>query len=799
MRVPLAWLSEFIELKGSPEEIAEILTNSGHEVEEIFDPYKRLGDIITVKILEVINPADLQEVVHCKVTDGKEVFSVLTTAKDQVSPNLIVALARPGSFTFTHQKVEIKEIKSYKSEGMFLSPFEAGVGEEKNKLLIFEEGVPLGKSIYELLGINEPVLEVAITPNRGDLLSILGMARELNLICGWELKPFEFLSSLKDGEVFSGKIKILDEEGCYRYAGRLLRGIEVKESPFFILKKLFLMGARPINNIVDITNYVLFEIGQPLHAFDWSKIEDKEILVRKAKAGETLKMLDGIERILSEEDLVIADKNKALVLAGIMGGEDSGVKETTEDIFLESAWFNPKSIRLSAQRHKITTESSYRFERKIDPEGVLTGLLRATELILKVAKPQSISEISDVYPKPYLSPTIEIKSTKLIKVLGFEIERAFVENTFKKLGKVDTLGDTYRVTPYTYRQDLTIPEDLVEEVARLYGYERIPVTLPWGELSAQPLSDELRLTKKIRSLLSGLGLFEVITYSFINPELLQKLNLFNGDPRLNYLELANPISTQISVMRTTLIPGLLECTIHNVGREVSDLAIFEIGKIFEPANELAEEELYLGILLKGEKKLLPWEGYKRPYDIFDLKGILEELFSSLRLLIDIRPYASEPFLKKGLSFEIYLGERKIGFAGALKNLILEELDLKGPLFLAEINLSEILPVYKEYREKVAIKRPPKFPSTFRDVSCILDKKITFKEILAFLETLEIPNLERVELIALYEGAPIPTDKKSITLRFYYRAEDRTLLLEEVNTIQDEVAKRLFEHFKAQPR
>lgn len=799
MKVPISWLSEFIELKKSPEEIAEILTNSGHEVEEIFDPYQKLGEIITVKILEVHQPEDLKEVVLCKVTEGKEVYNVLTTAKEQVKPNLVLALAKPGSFTFTHQKIEVKEFKKITSQGMFLSPFEAGISEEKNRLLFFEEGTPLGKSIYEVLKISEPVLEVALTPNRGDLLSILGIARELNLICGWELKPFEFPQFLREGKDLPGKIKIEDQDGCFRYAGRLFEGIQVKESPFSLLKKLFLVGLRPINNIVDITNYVLIEIGQPLHAFDWTKIEGKEIIVRRARAGESLLMLDGVVRSFTEEDLVIADKNKALVLAGIMGGEESGVTEETRDIFLESAWFNPKRIRLSAQRHKITTESSYRFERHVDPEGVLVGLLRATELILKIAKPKEFSAISDVYPKVYVPPLIEITPKKIFKILGFEIERDYIERTLKKLGEVKINNETYQVKPYTYRQDLSIPEDLVEEIARLYGYDKIPLSLPWGELSAKPLSEELRLIKKIKKTIIGLGLFEIITYSFIDPELLLKLNFPKDDRRLNYLELSNPISSQLSVMRTTLIPGLLECALHNSAREAEDLAFFEIGKVFFPSKDLAEEKTFLGILLKGEKKLLPWEGYKRKYDIFDLKGILEELFSTLKIPVEFRPYTTEPFLKRGVSFDLYLFEEKIGFAGQLKNLILEELDLKGPIFLAEIDLTSLLSLSLDQKKRVEVKKPPKYPSTFRDVSCIIDKKIFFSEILDFLKKLEIPYLEKVELIALYEGVPIPEDKKSITLRFFYRAEDRTLLVEEVNAIQDEVAKRLFKHFKAKPR
>jgi phenylalanyl-tRNA synthetase beta chain len=799
MRVPLSWLSEFIELTGSPEEIAEILTLSGHEVEEIYDPFAKLGELITVRIIEVIPLEALREVVLCRVTDGKEELYVFTTAKDQVKPNLIVGLAKSGSLTFTHQKVEPRELKGFTSGGMFLSPFEAGLSGERDKLLTFSEDTPIGVSIYQVLKVSEPVLDVAITPNRGDLLSILGIARELNLICGWTLKPLEFEETLKKGRPFPGKISIQDKEGCFRYAGRYFAGIKVEESPFLIRKRLFLCGLRPINNIVDITNYVLLETGQPLHAFDWKRIAGREIIVRRAIPGERLLMLDGVERALTGEDLVIADAEKALVLAGIMGGEDSGVSVETTEIFLESAWFNPKSIRLSGQRHRLTTDSSYRFERKVDPEGVLTGLLRATDLIFKLLNPSETSEIVDVISFPFTSPLINITTEKIYQVLGFQISPSFIEDTFKKLGEVSSKEGTYQVKPHTYRQDLAIPEDLVEEIARLYGYDRIPTTYPQAELRAKALNPIITLERKLKTLLTGFGLTEVITYSFVNPETIRQLNLSSEDRRTKTLELSNPIASHLSVMRTSLLPGLIEVARFNASREVEDLNLFEIGKVFFPDEELADEKPSLGILLKGERRTEPWEGRKRPVDIFDLKGLLEELFSALRFPVEFRPYSEEPFLKRGDSFDLYLGEKRIGWAGALKKFILEELDLKGPFLVAEIELSEVLKAYSGLRGGLGVRKPPKFPSTFRDLSFLVDKGLPFLEVLNYIKSLDWPYLERIELFDLYEGPNIPEDKKSMTLRFWYRSPERTLQDEEVNALQESLSKKIFEHFKAKPR
>jgi phenylalanyl-tRNA synthetase beta chain len=800
MKIPISWLSEFIELKGSPEEIAEIFTMGGVEVENIETPYKNLGELIAVKILEVYEPEDLKDLVVCKVTDGKDFFTVLTTAKDQIKPNLIVGLVKPESFTFGFEKVEIKSIKNYKSYGMFLSPYEAGIGEEKEKLLILPENSPLGESIYKILGISEVVLDLAITPNRGDLLSIFGVARELNLLTSWELKFPNLDENLKRGEKFGGKIEILDNDGCFRYAGKFVGKVKIKESPFYIQKRLWLCGLRPINNIVDITNYVLLELGQPLHAFDWDKIEDKTILIRSAYSGEKLFMLDGIERELKEEDLVIADTKKPLAFAGIMGGENSGISENTENIFLESAWFNPKRIRLSSQRHKLITESSYRFERNIDPEGVIWGLLRASELILKWADPEIFSEIVDIYPQPFISPRISLPNQKIIKYLGFQIDSSEIEKILNKVGEVQKSDYEFQVIPFSYRQDLKIPEDLIEEIARIYGYEKIPSTFPKSILYCKSPSQKLEFEKNLKNILRSLGFSEVITYSFIDPKSLEKLNLKKEDKRLKFIELANPLSSSQSVMRTSLVPGLIETACFNFFREVSSLKIFEIGKVFFPTGkELAEEPLYLGILLMGNANKEVWYENLRKFDIYDLKGYLESIFEILRINIDFKPHSSEPFLKKGASFDLYLNHEKIGFAGEIKNLILKDFDLKPPLFISEINLESLFEKIESIEKKVIVKKPPKYPSTFRDITCVLKREIKVGDILDFVKTLSIPYLEEINCIKIYEGPPIPKGEKSITIRFWYRAEDRTLKDEEVNQIQDKIAKIIFEKFSAKPR
>lgn len=800
MKIPVSWLSEFIDLQKSPEEIAEIFTMGGIEVEAVEDPYQRLGEIISVKIIEVLTPEDLKEVALCKVTDGKQVFTVFTTAKDQVKPGLILALAKPGSNTFSGENVEVKKVKKYQSEGMFLSPYEAGTGPEKEVLLVLPEGSPLGRSVYEILGINETVLELAVTPNRGDVLSVLGAARELHLLTSWELKPLFFEDYLKEGKYFKGEIKILEPEGCFRYIGRTFENVQIGESPFYIQKRLWECGLRPINNVVDITNYVLLELGQPLHAFDWDKINGHTIIVRRAYPQEKLMMLDGIERTLTEEDLVIADAEKALVLAGIMGGEESGVSEETKNLFLEAAWFNHKWIRMSSQRHKVSTESSYRFERNIDPEGIPLAVLRATQMILETAKAERFSEMVDLYPKPYVYPQIVLSQKKVTKYLGFSLPVEEIKGILSKVGEVRSIGDSFEVKPFSYRQDLKIPEDLIEEIARVYGYEKIPTTFPKADLWAKGKSPFLRLEEKVKELFRAFGFFEVITYSFIDPKDLDRLHLDPEDLRSKPLEIANPLSSNQSVMRTTLIPGLLRTACFNFFREVNSLAIFETGKVFIPNQELLPDEpLYLGFLLMGQKNTENWYGQPEKFDIYDLKGVLEEFFEILTLEVAFKPYSEEPFLKRGLSFDLYLGEEKIGFAGEVKTSILKSFDLKTNVLVGEINLEKILKIFPSLSSIKKVKKPPKFPSTTRDVTCVVDRNFEVGEILAFIKNLSISYLEKVSCVKVYEGPPIPEGQKSVSLRFWYRAEDRTLTDEEVNHIQDEVAKKIFDKFNAKPR
>ncbi len=799
MRVPLSWLREFVTVELSPEALAELLTLGGLEVEGVEEAFELLGPVVSAEILSVKPHPEAERLRVCEVTDGKARYTIVSGAPG-LEKGLKVALALPGAVTFSGEKIAETRIRGVTSQGMLLSPYEAGVSAERDRLLELPREAPLGRPFYEILGLSEPVLEVAITPNRGDCLSILGVAREVAALTGAEVRRPE-IPDLPMGDEIQREaaVEILDPDLCRRYAGRLIKGVSVRESPFEIARRLWMCGLRPINNLVDVTNYVMLELGQPLHAFDWQKIEGRRIVVRRAKEGEQILTLDGEKRLLSPEMLVIADSRRPVAVAGVMGGEETGVGEETREVFLESAWFETSSIRRTARALKLSTDSSYRFERGVDPEGVIRALERAAALILETAGGEIVPGRLDLYPRPYRAPEITLRFSRLKSYLRVELNREEVAGILKRTGgEVEVQGESLRYKPPSFRYDLSLEEDLIEEVARIYGYDRLPVSLPVVELSARAPEREDLLISRTREVLRALGFYEVINYSFISPETLSALELPEGDLRLRPLRLANPLSEAQSVMRTMLLPGLLETARFNFFREVSRLKIFEVGRVFLPQEgKLPEEKLHLGILMMGAAEPDFWKNLARPPEIYDLKGILERLLTEWRLEgLSLKPYSEETFLKRGLSFSLLAQGEVVGFAGALKTYLRARFELSEPVWVAEIDLSRLLAlpeIPKRYRGL------PRFPATSRDLAMIVREDLPVGEILHFVSGLAIPYLERVEVVDIYRGDPIPPGEKSVTLRFVYRSPERTLKDEEVNRIQEEFSRKILEYFKARPR
>ena len=799
MLVPFSWLKEWVETELSAEELAEVLTMGGLEVEGVEEAYRALGPVVVAEILTLAPHPEAEGLKVCEVTDGKNRYTVVSGAPD-LAVGLKVALALPGAITFSGTKISEAKFRGVKSQGMLLSPYEAGVSPERDRLLLLPREASLGRPFYEALGLGEPVLKVAVTPNRGDCLSVLGVAREVAALTGTGLL-FPQIPELPLGEELEkeAEVEVLEPELCFRYAGRLVTGVTVRESPFWMAKRLWMCGLRPINNVVDVTNYVLLERGQPLHAFDWEKIAGKRILVRRAREGETILTLDGERRVLGPNMLVIADAERAVAVAGIMGGEESAVNENTQAVFLESAWFDPVSIRRTARALKLSTESSYRFERGIDPEGVILALEQAAALLLEVAGGEIVPGRIDRYPRPWKPRAISLRNQKLKSYLKIDLPEEETAEYLRRIGgEVEIKGGTFYFKPPSFRQDLRLEEDLIEEVARLYGYDRLPVSMPLAELSATAPDREEVFVQAIRDILRALGFYEVINYSFISPKSLEALELARDDFRLRVLRLANPLAETQSIMRTTLIPGLLETARFNFFREVQRLKIFEVGRVFFPrGRDLPEERLHLGFLMLGTGEPEFWGEEPRRVDLYDLKGVLETLFKELSLEgVGLKPRAEEPFLKRGASFVIEAQGQRIGFGGEVKNYLRHKFELPAPVLLAEVDISALLElpeIPKRFRGL------PRYPATSRDLTMIVKETLPVGEVLNYLSNFDIPYLEEVLVTKVYKGAPIPEGEKSVSLRFIYRSPERTLTDEEVNAIQEEVAQSIFKHFKARPR
>ncbi|WP_456433259.1 phenylalanine--tRNA ligase subunit beta [Thermosulfuriphilus sp.] len=798
MLVPYSWLKEFVNIDASAEEIAEALTMAGLEVEGIEEVYDYLEKIIVGEILEVFPHPKAESLSVCLVHGGEKTYRVVCGAPN-VARGLKAPLALPGAILFNGEEVVPTTIRGEPSEAILCSAAEIGLEEERDRLMSLSEDLAPGLSLKEALGLSDPVFEIGITPNRGDCLSILGVAREIAAIFDSPL-TLPPLPEPPLGSEINNLVEITIEEPglCYRYAARILKGVKIGPSPLWLQRRLKAVGIRPINNIVDVTNYVLFEIGQPLHAFDLRYLEGSKVVVRRARPTEVIVTLDGIERRLDEETLVIADARRPVAIAGIMGGAESEITEETRDVLIESACFNPTSIRRTSQKLKLSSESSYRFERGTDPEGVILGLERAAALMGELAKGEIVSGRIDVYPRPVEKKAIPLKAKEIRRLLGEDIDLELADGILRRLQmEVRREGEILWVKPPSFRNDLSFEADLVEEVARLYGYGLIPTTLPKASLEVEAPERSWRLLQKLRQILTGLGLSEIISYSFIAMRWPDLLRLPPDDPRRQVVRILNPLSEDQAIMRPSLIPGLLETAQRNIFRGNSNLKLFEIGKVFiDVGQDLPQERLMIAGLITGISRPESCHEQPRMLDFFDLKGLVEALTKALRIEVEFRPHSSEPYLRTGISLEMICKERGWGHLGEISPALREDLDLKDPLYVFEISFEDLLDLWDEGRH---FRPLPRYPATSRDIAIVISETIPAADILRFVQGQEIPYLEEVFIFDVYQGKNIPQGYRSLGLRFIYRAPDRTLTDEEVNSIQEELTQKILKEFKARIR
>lgn len=630
----------------------------------------------------------------------------------------------------------------------------------------------------------DKVLEVNVTPNRPDCLSILGIAREISAAYQSPLKiPKHELNSEQPVSDFS--IEIASPELCNRYTGRFIKDVKISDSPSWIKNRLEKCGIRAINNIVDITNYVLLEFGHPLHAFDADKIQGKKIIVNTAGKNNTIVTLDGIKREVPEDALLIWDSTRPVAIAGVMGGLETEISSNTGNIFLESAYFAPVSIRKTSKKMNLFSESSYRFERGTDIEFLENALSRTAQMIREIAG-GTIHEIVDAYPVKNVPETVRVRYEKINKILGTEVPRGDMIEMLKKLGmSVQDNGEFFYVSPPSYRRDIQIEHDIAEEVARVFGYDRIHSTIPKSPLSCGLLNERTNYIDRTREVMRKSGFTEIITYSFMSPSSLDMFHIPQTDRRWHTIGIKNPLRQEESLLRTTLIPALLDRFKYNLDRGQKDIRFFEIARVFQDTGEtLPLEELMLGGLYYRERVPSLWGEDVKGF--FVAKGLLESMFAEFKIQEFAFSPSSEPFLHQGQSADIYAAGARLGSVGVISPEIAEKLDLKRhnpEIVLFEINLDLCCTLITKPIQYVPI---PKYPAVERDIAMVVDETLPASEIQNMIKTFASELIETVSIFDVYRGEHIPEGKKSLAFNIVYRSRERTLTDDEVERVHTEL-------------
>jgi phenylalanyl-tRNA synthetase beta chain len=627
---------------------------------------------------------------------------------------------------------------------------------------------------------DDTVLELNVTPNRPDCLSILGIAREVAALLNTPLKIPEY-GVEGEGGPSTVSVEIADEDLCHRYAGRDITGVTIGDSPEWMRKRLEKCGMRPINNVVDITNYVLLEMGHPLHAFDMGTLKGGKIRVARNRPGGRITTLDGTERPLPDDALLIWDGERPVAVAGVMGGADTEVKEDTKNIFLESAYFLPSSIRRTSKALGLKTESAYRFERGTDIEFLEKALDRAAMLMARLAGGK-ISKRVDVYPRPFAPARIAVRPSRVNKILGTSASADEMVGIVRRLAmKVEQRTDDFIVTPPSFRGDIQGEIDVIEEVARLYGYDRIPVTVPRVRISRESRDIRHDHIGTVKGSLVGAGFTEAINYSFMNYAVLDMLAIGEGDVRRKALALRNPLNEEESHLRTTVIPSLIQNLVYNISMGIRDLRLFEVSRIFiDKGDALPEEEHHLGAIYFREKGPALWRD--QTPDFFVVKGVIQSLLDRLRIVDGSFLPSSEPFLHPGKAADILVSGRRVGFFGTLHPDIVERLALKvaqPEIVIMEMNLDSLLPSALGTVKYVPI---PKYPHIDRDIALIVDDSLPAAGIMEQMRAYPTDLIEDISVFDFYKGKNIPENKKSVAFTIRYRAKDRTLTDSEIEDL-----------------
>lgn len=792
MLVSYNWLKQYTNVEANANALAEKITRGGIEVEGVEYLAEEISNVVVGYVVSKEKHPDAEKLNVCQVNVGEEENLQIVCGAPNVDAGQYVIVAKVGA-KLPGIKIKKAKLRGVESQGMICSLAELGLSKSvvpknyQEGIYVFETEQELGSDVVEVLGLNDYILDLSITPNRADALSMRGLTYELGALYNNKVN-FNDVEKEENYEATSLQVAI-ESDSCRNYVGQVVRNVEVKSSPLWLQTRLMNSGIRPINNIVDITNYVLLEFGQPMHAFDKDLVGDK-IVVRDAKEGEVLETLDGEERKLQTTDLVITDGTRTIALGGVMGGKNTEVSEKTKNIILESAYFNPTSVRRTSAAQGLRSDSSTRFEKGIDPNMQNVALARAVELILELC-PNAVVESSVGIVKKEEEKVVEITTSYINNYLGITLSTEEIVAILEGLSfTVEVTGENLVVKVPTRRPDISIKQDLVEEVIRIYGYDNLASTLPkFSKTTKGGLTYSQRMVRDLRAVYASLGFNDTINYSLVTEEEATQYTLEDH----HKVRLLMPMTETHSTLRQSLVPGLLNTVQYNVARKQKDLKLLEIGRVFFGSgddNIQPKETLYLSAALTGEERATKWLKESSSLDFFAAKGYLEVVFERLGLdeKVTYRKSTLEG-MHPGRFAEVYLGEKRIGFIGEVHPQVADKLGL-NTTYVFEINLDEVI---SESKVKPKYEEVTKYPEITRDIAMLVDVKDEYQNIYNVIESVNSKLITKVELFDLYVGAELLVGKKSLALTITYSDKQKTLTDEEVTAVHDKVLSALTEY------
>lgn len=790
MKVLLSWLKEFCPTDLSVDELADKLTSQGVKVENVTRPWEGLSGVVVARVIEVRDHPNSDKLCLARVSYGSGERELVVGVRNMQAGDL-VPLAGPGATVpALPEPLSARKIRGVVSEGMLCSPRELGLSGDHTGILILPEDAQVGADFKRAFGLDDAVLEVEVKSNRPDLLSVLGVAREAAAATGVPLRtPTVKLDASTEKAGEAATVEVLDLERCPRYLAKVIRGVKVGPSPIAVQARLSAMGMRPLSNVVDATNYVMLETGQPLHPFDLARLAGAGVVVRRAAEGERLVTLDEVERVLIAEDLVIADKQKGIAIAGIFGSASVEVSPGTTDVLLESAHFQPQGVLRTARRLGLRTEASTRFERGTDPEAVERAADRAAQRIAEWAGGTVLAGAVEVGSAPERH-VVSMRPSRASLVLGYQVSATDAADALGRLGmRVRAETDGVEAEVSSYRWDLHIEEDLIEEVARVQGYDRVPEAVP-AVRQAGGIPETYELRRRVRETLTRAGLREARTYSFAS---VADLELMGRDAS-TAVRVANPLAADQEFLRTSLIPGLVRVLLHNTSRRIPGVWLFEVGHVFAMGDPVRESEraafALAGVFSGGHP------GESRALGFFDAKGALEALMASLGVIEwSLGESAPAPF-HPARSAVVLAGEGPVGVVGELHPRVAERMDLPVRVALAELDLAALAAARAP---GFAFRDPPRFPPVHRDLAFVLDAGTSAGEVRAELVRAGGDLVDAVDLFDVFEGGSVPEGKKSLAFSVEFRAPDRTLTDEEAERAVRAIVERLAERFGAELR